>query len=128
WLPRRLALAAVMLLPGLAAAAEGDANVLQTRATVAAMVEESIEMLEGQVSLEGVAGWAVFSGDPLSADLPAGVGMAERIDGEAHFLRTPDPGCLSAGYRHVLVFRDEDLFREFRQGELQGEALERSRS
>jgi hypothetical protein len=28
----------------------------------------------------------------------------------------------------VLVFRDEHLFREFRQGEVQGEALERIRS
>jgi hypothetical protein len=43
-------------------------------------------------------------------------------------LRTASAACLAEGHRHVMLFRDEDLFREFRQGELQGEELERLRS
>ena len=123
-----VALAVICLAPVGLEAAQEDPNILQTRARVAEMAESAIDMLKSQMSLEGVEGWAVFTGDRLPPDLDAGVGMAERIDGKVHFLRTPQPDCLSAGYRHVLVFRDADLFRDFRQGELHGDALERSRS
>lgn len=72
----------------------------------------------------------MFSGDrlPPGLDLGPGIGMAEDFVGETWFLRTEGRGCTSANHRHVLVFRDEDLFREFRQGEVPGETLERSRS
>jgi len=124
---RRRALLALVLTPGLALTA-ADPNILETRTRVAGMAESAMEMLESQLSLQGVEGWAVFTGDTLPPNLDAGAGMAERIDGEAHFLRTPNASCLFKGYRHVLVFRDEDLYREFRQGELSGDALERNRS
>ena len=134
WLPRLgLALASSMLAGSMLAPlpAQGeqkDQNILQTRARVADMAESAIEMLESQMQLTGVAGWAVFTGDRLPPDLDAGAGMAEAVDGESYFLRTPHAACLTRGYRHVLVFRDEDLFRDFRQGEIPGDALERHRS
>lgn len=122
-------LAAVATAPVSASEASGeDANILETRTRVAAMAEETIEMLESEVALEGVEGWAVISGDSLPPDLDPGIAMAEAIDGEAYFLQTPERRCLTKGYRHVLVFQDEDAFREFRQGELHGDALERMRS
>ncbi|HEX7035819.1 MAG TPA: hypothetical protein VF210_08595 [Pseudomonadales bacterium] len=111
-----------------AAASSGDANILETRGRVAAMAEESVEMLKSELALEGVEGWAVINGDSLPPDLAPGIGMAQSIEGEAYFLRTPERRCLTKGHRHVLVFRDPDAFREFRQGELQGDALERMRS
>ena len=124
----RLALVGVMLAPIAALAEEGDQNILQTRARVADMAESAIQMLESQMRMTGVAGWAVFTGDRLPPDLDAGAGMAEAVHGESYFLRTPQAGCLTRGYRHVLVFRDEDLFRDFRQGEVAGDMLERHRS
>jgi hypothetical protein len=128
------AVIALLLMLGAPASAateagtDKDANILETRTRVATMAEEAIEMIESEITLEGVEGWAVLSGDTLPPDLEAGIGMAEQIDGEAYFLRTPSARCLSKGYRHVLVFRDEDVFREFRQGRLDGDTLERMRS
>lgn len=121
----------LMLVTALAtgpAAAQDDPNVLQTRTRVASMAETTVDMLKSELTMEGVEGWAVFSGDGMPPDLDPGIGMAESIEGETWFLRTPDPSCLSQGHRHVLIFRDEDAFREFRQGRLQGDALERMRS
>lgn len=118
----------VTALAGGPAAAQEDANILETRTRVAGMAEETIDMLKSELTMEGVEGWAVLSGDSMPPDLGAGIGMAESIEGETWFLRTPRPACLSKGHRHVLIFRDEDAFREFRQGRLQGDALERMRS
>lgn len=123
------ALVAAAAAPASARTASGDdANILETRSRVAAMADESVEMLKSELALEGVEGWAVISGDSLPPDLAPGIGMAQSIEGEAYFLQSPERGCLTKGHRHVLVFRDEDAFREFRQGELQGDALERMRS
>ncbi len=99
-------------------------NVLEARADVANMVDESVQMLEPKVSMVGVEGWAVFSSTPVTASLEPGVGMAERADGNTWFMRMRNPSaCLSSGHREVLVFRDKDAFREFRDGQLQGPQL-----
>lgn len=139
--PKRLALPFVMALLAAShtaardaaaqraadAGAADDPNILETRTRVAAMAERAIELLESRMQLTGVEGWAVFTGDAMPPDLDAGAGMAESIEGEPYFLRSPRADCLQQGYRHVLVFQDEDLFREFRQGRLDGAALERHR-
>ena len=133
--PRRPARAVVLAAALLAfqTAADGsgaDPNILEARTRVAEMVDQSMEMLKGKVAIEGVEGWAVFSGDrlPPDLDLGPGVGMAEALDGENWFLTTGQPTCLAQGHRYALVFGDEDLFREFRQGQVSGETLEQIRA
>lgn len=123
-----LALTSLCLAPAASAAQDADPNILEARTRVAEMADESLDMLASRVALKGVDGWAVFSADRLQPelDLGPGVGMAESFDGETYFLRGRGR-CLTEGHRHVLVFRDAALFREFRQGELQGPALERVR-
>lgn len=124
---RRLTAASVAFaaLPCLGAV-EPEPNILEARTAVAAMVDRSLEMLEPEVSLENVEGWAVFSGDRIQP-MERGVGMAEDFDGETWFLQAEPERCLAQQYRQVLVFRDQDLFQSFRQGEMQGAALERAR-
>lgn len=129
WVAGRLAaLAAAAFAPGVGAQ-EGDMaskNILEARTEVASMAEQTVNSLKGSMTIEGVAGWAVFSGKPLTARLDAGVGLAESPEGEDYFLQIiGGDQCISPDYRRVLVFRDEDLFRVFRQGNLQGQELAR---
>ncbi len=102
------------------------ANVLESRTEVATMVEQTLNTLEDEMSLDGVEGWAVFSGDALSAEVEAGTGMAEDRTGESWFMRVSGSDCVAEGSRQLLVFRDADLFQRFRKGEVQGDELARA--
>ncbi len=124
---RLLAASTLCLAAGLGHAATTPAggNVLEAQGKVDAMANEAVDALKSKVAMVGVVGWAVFSGDPMTASLQRGLGEARSVEGQAWYMRMSKPACISAGYREVLVFRDEGAFQEFRQGKLQGKALQK---
>jgi hypothetical protein len=110
---------------------EGSApNVLVLRAEVAAMAYDTVEALETHTSIPMAqpVGWAVFSAVELADELAPGTGMARHERGEEYFLYMSGLPPLEQDQRFVLTFSDEGLFRDFRQGQVDGATLERARA
>lgn len=115
--------------PGARSPEEGAENVLILRAHVAEMAYETVSALGEHtlISVEEPVGWAVFAVDPPSPDLDPGVGMARHERGEVYFLAMRGVPYTDESVRYVLTFSDAGLFREFRQGAVDGPTLERAR-
>ncbi|MFU8816182.1 MAG: hypothetical protein ACNA7W_12605 [Pseudomonadales bacterium] len=116
--------------PGERPVEAGPENVLIMRAQVANIAYETIDALQVHTLLspEDAVGWSVFSADPPASYLSPGVGMARHERGEVYFLTMSGVPPTDDTVRYVLTFDDEDLFREFRQGQLDGPTLERARA
>jgi hypothetical protein len=109
---------------------ESAPNVLALRAEVAAMAYETVDALETHttIPLAEPVGWAVFSAVRLEDELAPGTGMARHGRGEEYFLFMSGVPHTDEIVRYVLSFDDEGLFRDFRQGQLDGPTLERARA
>jgi hypothetical protein len=105
-------------------------NVLVLRAEVATMAYDTVAALEQHtmIPLAEPVGWAVFSAESVTDELHPGTGMARHEKGEVFFLNMSGVPHSDEPVRYVLTFNDENLFREFRQGELDGPVLERARA
>jgi hypothetical protein len=116
--------------PGETPRDEPAPNVLVLRAEVAAMAYETVEALETHTTIPMAepVGWAVFSALELADELAPGTGMARHERGEEYFLYMSGLPPIEQDQRFVMTFRDEGLFREFRQGQLDGPTLERARA
>jgi hypothetical protein len=113
-----------------AAANESAPNVLILRAEVATMAYDTVAALERHtmIPLAEPVGWAVFSAAPVTNELNPGTGMARHERGEVFFLNMTGVPHTDEPVRYVFTFKDENLFRQFRQGELDGQVLERARA
>jgi hypothetical protein len=105
-------------------------NVLVLRAEVATMAYDTVAALEQHtmIPMAEPVGWAVFSAAPVTNELNPGTGMARHERGEVFFLNMSGVQHSDEPVRYVLTFNDEGLFREFRQGALDGAVLERARA
>jgi len=105
-------------------------NVLTLRAEVASMAYDTVEAIETHttIAMAEPVGWAVFSAVGLTDELAPGTGMARHERGEVFFLFMSGLPPMEQDRRFVMTFRDEGLFRDFRQGQIDGPTLERARA